>query len=316
MTGPSKAELVERIRALELLLQNPNRDAHTQPSSYLGSPSQSDPHSLATEHKTKTSPSIENLDSDVAWLSSIYDGTRRAVSTTKLLMKVTDIYQLDDLPTDKVIFRICPSKNIVETSKNAVMEEPSSEQAWPRRIFWIPPYSEAKILFEKFWEHVEYIHHIFHSPSLSAMLERIYYQLSQKAYVKSGEMVLLLSIFASATRAWTDHDSRERDLFATAAEAHSYAGFWVDMAEDMLDIARRTTLVSIEGVQATVVLLFVPENVEAFWRRCRSLHIMGVSLARELGLHCIDLPSKSHLANTIQAEVGRRVWWHLVASDW
>jgi len=231
-------------------------------------------------------------------------------------VNVSNISQPDELPIDKVVFRICPVKDIVETSKNVTIEESLSGKAWPRKVFWIPPYSEAKILLDKFWQHVEYIHHIFYSASLSPMLDRIYSQLSQKAHVKSGEMVLLFSIFGSATRAWTEHDSCERGLFATTVEAHSYAGFWVEVADDVLDIARRTTLVSIEGVQACIVLLFVPENVEAFWRRCRAMHSTGVSLARELGLHCIDLPSKAHLANTVQAEIGRRVWWHLVASDW
>lgn len=76
----SKAELVERIRILERLLQSPNRDTHPQPSSYVGSPAQSESHTLATEPKTNRSPDVEHLDSDVAWLSSIYDGSNRAVS--------------------------------------------------------------------------------------------------------------------------------------------------------------------------------------------------------------------------------------------
>jgi hypothetical protein len=225
--------------------------------------------------------------------------------------------QPDELPIDRVAFRVCPMQNLIETSHNVSVEKSPSGKSWSRKVFWIPPYSEAKILFNKFWEHVEYIHHVFYSAALPAMLDRIYSQLSQKAHVKSGEMVLLLSIFASATRGWRDHDSRERGLFVTTAEAQVHASFWVEVAEDLLDIARRTTRVSIEGVQACVVLLFVPENLEAFWRRCRSLHAVGLILARELGLHCIDLPSKKiYETNTIEAEIGRRVWWHLVATDW
>lgn len=224
--------------------------------------------------------------------------------------------QPDDLPTDKVAFRISPMASIIESSKCVTVEKALCPKGWPRKVFWIPPYSEATILLTKFCDHVEYIHHVFYMAALPAMLDRIYSQLSQKAHIKSGEIVLLVSIFASATRAWTEFDSRERGLFATTAEAHSYTSFLVEVADDLLDIARRSTRVSIEGVQACIVLLFVPENVEAFWRRCRALHTTGVSLARELGLHCIDLPSKTEEMNTIQAEIGRRVWWHLVASDW
>lgn len=50
--------------------------------------------------------------------------------------------------------------------------------------------------------------------------------------------------------------------------------------------------------------------------RYRSLISTGVLLSRELGLHRIDHESNEANANTIQAEVGRRVWWYLIATDW
>jgi hypothetical protein len=88
--GPSKNELLERIRTLEQLLQSPpNREVPTQPSSYVGSPLQSEDHSIPTRSATtrsattNESPNVDHLDSDVAWLSSIYDGSNRSVSTTK-----------------------------------------------------------------------------------------------------------------------------------------------------------------------------------------------------------------------------------------
>jgi hypothetical protein len=189
-------------------------------------------------------------------------------------------------------------------------------KSWPRRLFWTPPLVEARHLLEKFLEHVEPIHHVFNTLALPVMLDRIYSRLDQRHCIKSGEMILLFSIFASSCRAWTEQDSRERGLFSNPMEAHYQGAHWIKVAEDLLDIARRTTHVSIEGVQACIILMFVPEDLEGFWRRCRSLHNMALLLARDLSLHCIDLPSKAHLASSVQAEIGRRVWWHLVSTDW
>jgi hypothetical protein len=225
----------------------------------------------------------------------------------------TNFQRPDDFPPDSVGFRICPIKHIVETSRSISSE--TSTKSWPRKLYWIPPYADAMHLLEKFLQHVEHIHHIFNTLALPTMVDRVYSRLIQQGCVKSGDMVLLMAIFGSATCSWTEHDCCERGLFSTSAEAHPQSGHWVRVAEDLLDIARRTTHVSIEGVQAAIILMFIPEDLEGFWRRCRSLHGMGILLARDIGLHCIDLPSKAH-ANSVQAEIGRRVWWHLVSTDW
>jgi hypothetical protein len=39
-------------------------------------------------------------------------------------------------------------------------------------------------------------------------------------------------------------------------------------------------------------------------------------LGREQGLHQIDHESNAAAANTLKAEMGRRLWWYLIATDW
>ncbi|KAL9109984.1 MAG: hypothetical protein Q9227_005507 [Pyrenula ochraceoflavens] len=43
---------------------------------------------------------------------------------------------------------------------------------------------------------------------------------------------------------------------------------------------------------------------------------MALLIARELGLHRIDHPSNRDMSNTAQAEMGRRAWWYICASEW
>jgi hypothetical protein len=220
------------------------------------------------------------------------------------------------MPSNKVVFRICSIQHIMEAqpyiNQNAFLSSTSFE---PSRCVWLPQYPEAKILLEKFIQDIDHVHHVVHTPSLPSILDEVYACLNQQGQVKPGNMILLLSIFASCTHSWVRCDC-ERGLFSTSAEANSQSPLWVKATEDVLDIAHRTTCVSIEGIQGIIIASFVLGNFEGFFRRCRSLYNMAFLLARELGLHCLDHPSNANLANSAQAEIGRRVWWYLVASDW
>ncbi|KAM0793992.1 hypothetical protein BDR22DRAFT_895578 [Usnea florida] len=127
-------------------------------------------------------------------------------------------------------------------------------------------------------------------------------------------MILLLGLFASSTHSWVQQDC-ERGLFSTSIEANSQSSLWVKATEDVLDIAHRTSCVSIEGIQGIIIASFVLGNLEGISRRCRSMYNTVLFLARELGLHNLDHLSNAHLISSAQAEIGRRVWWHLAASD-
>ena len=171
-------------------------------------------------------------------------------------------------------------------------------------------------MLDKFLKDVEYVHHIVLTQSLPVTLERVYSSLSQQGQVKSGDIILLLSIFAAAMHSWTQVDCRTRGLFVTCAEPHRRSALWVKATEDLVDIAHRSTRISLEGIQGIVIITFIAASYKGFSRRCWFLMNNALALAREIGLHCIDHPSNADTANTAEAEVGRRVWWYLASSDW
>lgn len=127
--------------------------------------------------------------------------------------------------------------------------------------------------------------------------------------------MLLMGIFASSTHAWVQCDDA-RGLFPTWKEANAQALLWVKAVEDVLDIFHRTSSVPIEGIQGISITVFTVLNMEGFSLRCKSLFNMAFMLARELGLHFLDQPSNKKLTSSAQTEIGRRVWWFLVAADW
>lgn len=172
------------------------------------------------------------------------------------------------------------------------------------------------MLLEKFSNDVEHVHHLVLAQSLPLVFERTYQSLIQQSQIKSGDMILVLSVIAAAMHSWTDQDCRTRGLFTNCTEPHRRSALWVKATEDLLDIAHRTTRISLEGIQGVIIVTFVSASYKGFSRRCWFLMSNALALAREIGLHCIDHPSNADRANTAEAEVGRRVWWYLVASDW
>ena len=213
------------------------------------------------------------------------------------------------------MFRTCPIQRIKEAQPYTSQNSFSSAGFEPSRCVWLPEYPEAKVLLSKYIQDIDYVHHVVHCPSLVTVLDDVYACLNQQGQVKSGPMILLLALFASCTNSWVQQDC-ERGLFSTSIEANSQSSLWVRATENVLDIAHRTGSVSIEGIQGIIIASFVVGNMEGISRRCRSMYNMALLVARELGLHYLDHPSKAHLANSAQAEIGRRVWWYLVASDW
>lgn len=192
---------------------------------------------------------------------------------------------------------------------------------YPRRVashlsrcIWLPLRGEAQILLEKFIRVAFHFPYVIHTPSLPSMLEQVYADLNQKRPIKSGQIILLLSIFAAATYSWVESDCSS-GLFTTSTEANDQVSLWTKAGEDVLDVASRSPNVSIEGVQGAIITAFLAAHIDGL-HRYRLLFGASVVLARNLGLHRIDHPSNSRMANTAQAEIGRRVWWWLCAYDW
>jgi hypothetical protein len=195
-------------------------------------------------------------------------------------------------------------------------EVPQNALNTPSRCIWLPPLHEAQVLLQKYLRDVDHIHHTTHAPSLPGMVDEAYRSLQQSGQIKSGPAILLLAIFASATHSWFPVDC-ELGLFATATEANDQSVLWAKAALDVIDgVYRAPCAVTLEGCQGIMILAFVIGSTEGFSRRCRGLFTIALFIARELRLHRIDHPSNAANANTIQAEMGRRIWWYIASTDW
>jgi hypothetical protein len=188
----------------------------------------------------------------------------------------------------------------------------------PARCIWLPLQDEARFILDKFITNVSYIHHVVHHPSLPATILDLYRQIESQGPINPGHLLLLLGIVASTTEVWSRHDDVESadSAFPSALHANAQTPLWIKAAMDVLKSGQNAPALTSETVQGMILLSFVLSNTEGVSLRHRSLLSTGLLLSRELGLHRIDHESNAATANTIRAEIGRRVWWYLVATDW
>ncbi|KAH6603526.1 hypothetical protein Trco_008301 [Trichoderma cornu-damae] len=196
----------------------------------------------------------------------------------------------------------------------------SAEEVGVVKCICLPLREDTHVLLDKFIQDVLHFHHIFHSPSLPFLVERLYDAVDRGEDVDIGQLVLMLAICCSSTYTWTRYDD-DRGLFGRAEDANSQAAGWLTTALDTIHDAHLAAHTSMACIQGMIVVYFIMCSLEGISARTRLLHAQTIAMAHVMGLHSIDAPNANANANpirqsTVQAEVGRRIWWHLADTDW
>ncbi|CAI7653272.1 unnamed protein product [Penicillium glandicola] len=214
----------------------------------------------------------------------------------------------------EIEFRICPIRNAARSEFTA-----HQAQQPTKRCIWLPLYDEAKIILEKYITEITFLHHVVHVPSVYTMVDEIYCDLRESKPVKIGHVSLLLSILSSTTSFWNARDMCD-PIFSTVEEAVGQSSQWMRLAMDVVDYSRYKNLESIEDIQAMIIIIFVTASIVGITSQARHMASAAISVGRELCLHRIDHPHNSNLdvpePSSAKAEICRRVWWYLVATDW
>lgn len=224
---------------------------------------------------------------------------------------------------DNAVFRLSPIRLITQSS-SYIFISPSfpsySLSVEPTRCFWLPTREEIRTLVDKYIAEMTYIHNFIHNPTMKALVDRVYDGLEKGADTSLGAIFLFVCICATITHSWTDGDA-ELGIFCNPQEAHAQAVSWTKAALDLFEVIQRNGHQSLECIQALIILTFVLGNLEGISTRARRHMTQAITMARELGLHRIDQPPHSAAWqrpcwNRVEAEVGRRLWWFLVPTDW
>jgi Fungal specific transcription factor domain len=213
----------------------------------------------------------------------------------------------------------------IETIQKALGTSPSPIEEHTRSLpglvksVWLPVHEEAVLLFENYAKNIDYLQHVISAPSVRVILDQVYTHVIEHQPVESSYVALLLSIFASTAYYWTSRSDCDH-LFLTSQDASQASLLWSKATLDVLEHSRRTTSGSIEDIQATIILSFLVFNLEGFSARSQSLMATALVTARNLSLHKLDAQHQERQSSLqdscIEIEVKRRIWWHIVATDW
>lgn len=169
-------------------------------------------------------------------------------------------------------------------------------------------------MLNRYTERVESLHHVVHIASVRDLIEDLYNQLSLGFNIKPNYVALVLSIFASTAYMLS---SQTTDVhFTNQFNATKCAFVWSKAALNVLEHSNRSTPGSIEDIQAAIILSFVVFNFEGFTMRFRSLNSRALTMARDISLHRIDADVEKSRERPLDLEIKRRVWYHLVSTDW
>lgn len=215
-----------------------------------------------------------------------------------------------------MLFKTCPISQITR-SQSYVFLPPNDPtySSWsePTKCLWLPHYSETKLLIERYFDDLSPIHHVIHVPSVRQLVDDLYRQSASGdqtiSNVSPEKVALVLAMLTSAIHS--------QDL----PTANSQAIIFTTSTLSALAYCKSIGPGTLEEIQAMIILAFVVSHLEGLSRRYWSLFAEATMMSRALGLHLIDDEHrkllKAHPAsNSIRTEIGRRVWWYLVATDW
>ncbi|KAI1411559.1 fungal-specific transcription factor domain-containing protein [Hypoxylon sp. FL1857] len=187
-------------------------------------------------------------------------------------------------------------------------------------IVTFPTYTVATLLFQSFESNLEEMCRILHIPTIRSLMKTFYLRLNQSEKISLGQAALLLSIFALS--AFFYQPSETSEVAVTGEDAVNISKALGKGALDVLDHSRRNTSGTLEDVQAYILMSFVVFHLDGFSARGRLLLTTAASVARDLRLHRLDADGEYSTANvsslrrSIDFEIKRRVFWHIVTEDW
>ncbi|KAF5563644.1 hypothetical protein FNAPI_2559 [Fusarium napiforme] len=182
----------------------------------------------------------------------------------------------------------------------------------------LPPAHQARVLCEHFIATIQPTFGVLHVPSTRSLVYSCVG--SDKGALKFDELLMLFSIFAGATLAWTDELLHR--LEATKANAVSAFDCYFHSALSIIEDAHSPLPPSVTAVSAICTLAHVAINSDdVIPIKALDLRSRCYNMCREMMIHRLDSPAAHKErdispANNVELEVQRRVWWNMVASDW
>ncbi|PYH95412.1 hypothetical protein BO71DRAFT_449365 [Aspergillus ellipticus CBS 707.79] len=183
----------------------------------------------------------------------------------------------------------------------------------------LPPWTQARQLFQQFVIVIQPTFGVLHIPTIRALINESYQTMLEGGEPTPAVMMLLLSIFAGASLVAT----REllQTLNATQTEANSAFRTYTRLAIAIVDNALHPIPPSTVALGAISTLAHVLGHADGYSEKVQALRLRAILMARTMQIHHLDTAKsqderKCSGYDIVEVEVQRRIWWHIVSSDW
>ncbi|KAL4804721.1 hypothetical protein BDV18DRAFT_161811 [Aspergillus unguis] len=179
----------------------------------------------------------------------------------------------------------------------------------------LPPAAQAMELFDHFVRCLHPTFGVLHIPTTRALIQQIYLSHSE---IDLASVALVYSLFAGAALKWTM--GLLQTLHATQEDAKTASSTYIRMALAIID-QRDSIPASTTMLQAISTLSFVLSHADGASQTVHTLRAHLLAMARTMNIHRLDTAKRREErrlngCSVVETEVLRRIWWHLVASDW
>ncbi|KAL2862431.1 Zn(II)2Cys6 transcription factor [Aspergillus lucknowensis] len=182
----------------------------------------------------------------------------------------------------------------------------------------LPPISEARALLSHFVGRMQPTIGVLHIPSTRNLLEQTYLNVLDDTAPDPTTLLLLFSIFAGSALVFSPQLLQQLAATPDQADAafKSYMQISQSVMEDSQQVPPSTT-----ALAAMTILTHLVSNENGCPVEAHLIRMRCYWMARSMQIHCLDAPQNRKRrqlegCNMIEAEVQRRIWWNMVATDW
>jgi hypothetical protein len=181
-----------------------------------------------------------------------------------------------------------------------------------------PTCEDAEMLLDYFTKTIDASYRMLHIPTTWQSLRDFYTDLKHGLLPSATQVSFFLGVFAGSVYA-----SKNGFQFATVAlQGYSQkvlAERWMKQAVILL--TNPPVPPSVQALQTCMNLAHLCTQIEGFSGSFGILSVTGLQMARSMKIHWLDSvlyreQRRKHGADLVELEVKRRIWWHMVASDW
>jgi hypothetical protein len=181
-----------------------------------------------------------------------------------------------------------------------------------------PTYKDAAAVLDNYTQTIDATYRTLHRPTAWHLLRALYDDLAANRLPSPTQLSFFLCIFAGSAYVSKSRFEFESPYLRGRSQI-ALAEHWARQAVSL--VTEPLVPPSVEALQTIMSLAHLCAQIEGLTGSFGTLGMLGIRMAQAMNIHRLDSrPSRDERrksgADMVALETKRRIWWHMVASDW